>query len=274
LSHVTGYLGNQLLVDRTAEYTSPNFHMTAYRMFLFTIVLGVALIAWSRRRPQLHEGMLFLLFLAFGLYSVRNIPLFAIVTAPILAAQLEHLPRLGGLLRRCGAVAGRWLAARNAAAERSDGAAATHVWAIAGVGVFLLLAVASSRGGPNVFEIRFDEAQLPVGAAAYLNANPPAGNGFAVMHWGGYLLHELWPTHPVFIDGQTDFYGEALFAEYLRVAELRAGWDEILERHQVEWIVFQTDTALVRTLAGSSGWRAVYQDELATVLTRTAAEDF
>ena len=108
-------------------------------------------------------------------------------------------------------------------------------------------------------------------AAAYLRGNPPEGNGFNQLRWGGYLIHELWPSHRVFIDGQTDFYGEALALEYLNVVELSEGWREVLDRHRVRWVIYDTDSPLVRQLAGSPGWRVLYQDSVATVLARAVS---
>jgi hypothetical protein len=268
LGHVTGYFGNRLLVDRTAEYTSPNFHDPAYRLFLLTIVILVATVAWSRRRPQLHEGLLALVFLAFALYSLRNIPLFGIVTAPLLAAQLANLPAIEGGAGRVVGRLGRWFAQRNAAIERIDRRAQPHLWTSLAVAGLILAMGAGWRSGSTAHGIDFDETHLPVEAVSTLKADVPVGHGFSVMHWGGYLLHELWPAQQVFIDGQTDFYGEQLFRDYLAVAELRAGWEDVLRRYDVEWIVFQSDTPLVRTLAADPGWRVTYRDDVATVLIR------
>jgi hypothetical protein len=171
LGHVTGYFGNRILVDRTAEYTSPNFHDPAYRLFLLTIVVLLATVAWSRRRPQLHEGLLALVFLGFALYSLRNIPLFGIVTAPLLAAQLASLPAVEGGAGRVVGQLGRWFAQRNAAIERIDRRAQPHVWtSLAVVGLVIAMG-ASWRSGSAALGIGFDETHLPVEAVSYLKTD-------------------------------------------------------------------------------------------------------
>ncbi len=270
LGHVTGYLGKRLLVDRTNEYLSPNFHELGSAFFLAMLLLCLASFAWSRRRPALHEGALALVFAAFGLYSARNIPLFAMVAAPVLAAQLAAAapvavaPWLAPAWRRAGA----WLERRNAVYARIDGHARGHLWPALALAGALAIAAAQQQAGAAPLGIAFDARRMPVAAAAFLRAHPPAGNGFNELAWGGYLLHELWPAERVFIDGQTDFYGEALAREYLQVVELQAGWQDVLDRHQVTWVIYPTDSALTRALAGQAGWHVTYQDGVATVLER------
>jgi hypothetical protein len=88
------------------------------------------------------------------------------------------------------------------------------------------------------------------------------------MGWGGYLLHELWPRQTVFIDGQTDFYGEELFQEYITVSELHDGWQDVLDRHGVQWVIYPTDSALIRRLKEDPRWHVDYADSVTTVIGR------
>jgi hypothetical protein len=135
------------------------------------------------------------------------------------------------------------------------------------VGLFSV-AIIQARTTENTLGAQFDPTLQPVGAASYLKEHPPLENGFNQLQWGGYLLRELWPTERVFIDGQTDFYGDSLLNDYLQVADLRAGWQDVLDRYDIRWVVFSSDSPLVRTLRTSEGWHVTYEDSLATVLTR------
>ena len=54
----------------------------------------------------------------------------------------------------------------------------------------------------------------------------------------------------------------------LQVAELRAGWQDVFDRYDIRWVVFSSNSPLVRTLQTSEGWHVTYEDSLATVLTR------
>ncbi|MGH2351436.1 MAG: hypothetical protein ACRDI2_11235, partial [Chloroflexota bacterium] len=276
LAHVTGYLDKKLLVDRTHEYMSPDFHQPSAIFFLAMLLMTLGAMMWSRRRPALHEGLLLLGFTYFALHSARNIPLFAIVVAPVLASQLRAATQPLRLGRRASAflaASGDWVTRRNAAYARLDRGARGHVWPLVVLAVLLYVAGAQHRAGEPALGLRFDPARQPVGAAAYLKAHLPAGNGFNDLRWGGYLLRELWPAQRVFIDGQTDFYGEALTREYLRVVELGAAGDEVLQRHDVTWVVYPAGTPLVRHLLASGQWRVAYVDATASVLIRVASAE-
>ena len=55
--------------------------------------------------------------------------------------------------------------------------------------------------------------------------------------WVGYILKE-WPEERVFIDGQTDFYGEEIARTHSRIASLSPGWrgavEEVGHRHRID----------------------------------------
>jgi hypothetical protein len=76
----------------------------------------------------------------------------------------------------------------------------------------------------------------------------------------------MWPEQTVFIDGQTDFYGEALTREYTQVTTLAEGWESVLKKYDIAWVIVQSDKPLVKTLQDQMGWRVVYQDATATIL--------
>jgi hypothetical protein len=86
--------------------------------------------------------------------------------------------------------------------------------------------------------------------------------------WGGYLLYRLWPEERVFIDGQTDFYGEALTREYVQVMSVENGWQEILEKYDVSWVIVQSDKPLVPALQEELDWEVIYSDQTAAILRR------
>jgi hypothetical protein len=268
--HIVGHFRHRFVLQNTGEFFSPDFHSGRPEAYLFLAILlaTIAALAWSSRRPTLQEGACFLSLSFFALYSVRNIPLFAITVTPILAAQLEALPALEGRWAALADRVGRWFAARDRAIASADAQTRAPLWSAVGVLALVFVAGVQWRTGQLPLGITFDPTRLPVAAADYLAANPPAGNGFANQQWGGYLLHRLWPQHRVFIDGQTDFYGDELSREYLGVITLSEGWRETLEKHQVRWVVSYTGSGLVEQLERGGGWTRVHRDQLATVLVR------
>jgi len=86
--------------------------------------------------------------------------------------------------------------------------------------------------------------------------------------WGGYLLYREWPDMRVFIDGQTDFYGEQLTREYLDVITLESGWESILAAHDVDWVILPVKELAARALEQNEAWSVVYRDETTLLLHR------
>lgn len=256
-----GYIGSRYLVDHTAEYLPPNFHSPSTWPFLLMIGLLAAAYGIQTRRPPARHVLMSAAWLVMALYSVRNVPLFAIVAAPGLAAVLAGWLADHAQVRAVSSLTA--LEGRLTAVEsRLRGA----VWPAA---LFLLAALALRSGADLDFAQRgnrFDPDIFPAAAVDWLEANPVQGQGFNYFPWGGYLLYRQWPEKTVFIDGQTDFYGEALTRQYEQVLTLSPGWAQVLADYQVDWVLMPPDEALPQALLAKPGWQAVYRDDTAVLL--------
>ena len=260
--HTTGYLGETYLVDFTQEYKSPNFHDAVIKSFLLTLTLGTIVLALLRSRVDLLGLFLWVLFAAFALHSVRNVPLFGVVCIPWLAVWTSELLQPGDEAVGRGARFWRWANAIQRVESTVPG------WPFLLVGLVLMTIGALRR--PEAGTYAFAENVFPVAAVDHLQksgfvAPGPVYNDFI---WGGYLLY-AWPEIPVFIDGQTDFYGEDLTQEYVRIRALFPDWEELLEKHGVRWAIIPPEVALNQGLTISAEWRSVYSDSTAVVWTRT-----
>ncbi len=91
---------------------------------------------------------------------------------------------------------------------------------------------------------------------------------FNEFDWGGYLLLKLWPSQQIFMDGHTHIYGEALTREYEKVITQGDGWEEILNKYDVKWVIIRDNTSLAKTLASLSGWETAYEDQTAMIFVR------
>lgn len=258
VGHSFDYLGQRFLVDRTIEYQSPDFHSPSSWPFAALLLASIGLGWRSGRRLPWTPLLVLGLWSAFALYSARNIPLYAQVATLFLAREGEDW---------VGAVAPR-LARGLTGFTLLD----RHAWGWMWVALVVALLVgAEGRGARlDVFRMgnRFDPAVFPVAAVDEIERNPPEGKMFNEFAWGGYLLYRLWPEQQVFIDGQTDFYGEALTREYLDILQARPGWEEALDRRGVEWILLPPDRPLVRWLERSDGWEERFRDGTATLWVR------
>ena len=248
-----GYFGSQFLIDQTVEYKSPNFHN--WSTWSFLAMLGLSLIMLSfRGRLRTHEALLLAGWTAMSLYSARNIPLFAIITAPYLAQLIHPVIEEASMLRR--------LDQTITSVEKN--LRGTFYPALATI---LLIGASIVPGQSNNIN-DFDPNRFPVSAVDWLHAHPQDGKMFNNFIWGGYLLYRLWPQQLVFIDGQTDFYGEALSREYIQVSLLQTGWENILKKHEVSWVIVQSDKPLVNGLREQLRWEIIYRDDTATILRK------
>lgn len=258
LRHGFGYVESRLLVDLTVEYQSPNFHNAATYPFALLMAWPLLLGARARWNAPWAHTLLVILWTLLALYSARNIPLYAQVTllALTLPSQLwlwARAPALEAPLRNLDA-----LAPRASGWALGVGGAALLIWLQANGAVFDL------RGEGNTFRAE----HFPVAAVNALEKDLPPGEMFNEFTWGGYLLYRLFPLKRVFIDGQTDFYGEALTREYLRILNAEAGWQDTLNQYDVQWVIVPPSRPLARELARTGEWREFFRDATAAIFVK------
>ncbi|MDH7488285.1 MAG: hypothetical protein QHH80_02100 [Anaerolineae bacterium] len=253
---VFGFLSSSYLVSHTVEYQSPDFHSPNSWPFLLSTVLCIVALAFNRKRVPLRYALLLGAWTGMGLYSARNIPLYAIVATPILGDVTSGLVS-----------SERWRAIETniLRIDQSVRGWALPVLSILAAVVLLSTPAAQAR---NVF----DPSLFPVHAVDWMQEHHIKGRIYNHFPWGGYLLYRLWSGQLVFIDGQTDFYGEALAREYLEIATVSAGWEELLAKYQVGIVLVPTDSPLASALSQAKDWTRVYQDRTAVILVSTAYE--
>jgi hypothetical protein len=256
--HVFGFMGNRFLVDHTIEYLSPNFHVANTWFFAAWILCSMVLFGRNTTRVSWTGLILLSAWTALGLYAARNITNYAMVAALVMAPLAEEwltarIPALRARFNRLNAIApiaGGW------------------VWGAAVVALLISLQANGAkfdvRGSGNVF----NNATFPVNAVNFLQQNPPQGNVFNEYTWGGYLEYRLFPQQRVFIDGDNDFFGEALTREYLQILNAEPGWQDTLNKYNVQWVILPPSRPLVNELTRSGEWRELFRDETAVVIVK------
>jgi hypothetical protein len=247
-----GFIGNRYLVSHTQEYLPPDFHNPGAWPFLLMIGLTILVLSLKKNRPPLSHGFLLAGWAVMGLYSARNIPLFAIIAAPILS---ETVADILSRVKRWNKIEGNIL--------KIEQSLKGGMWSVVSI---LLIAIALSMPVMQTYNT-FDESIFPVAAVDWLEDNPQKGNVFNHFPWGGYLLYRQWPQTLVFIDGQTDFYGEALTRKYEQVITLGENWESVLDNYDVAWTLIPTNSNLTQELK-LDGWLVLYEDNTATILSR------
>ena len=197
-----------------------------------------------------HQAILFAGWGAMSLYSARNIPLFAIVTTPYIGLAAQAVLEESSFYQKI----------ENRIARIESGLKGSLIPSIAFI--FLVAAFPPLPRTAN----QFDANIFPVKAVDWLQTHPQNGEMFNQFAWGGYLLYRMWPEKTVFIDGQTDFYGESLTREYSQVISLENGWQDTLKKYNVSWAIIPPDQPLTRALSEEMKWLVVYQDNTAVIL--------
>jgi len=245
---------NRFIMDRVTEFMSPNFHEILPFKYMLLAVIG--LLALSRKSLNLIETSLLLVLSYMALYSARYISLYAIIAAPILLKISENtLSELPGAVSH-------FVTARNANLLKIDGQMKGNFWPLAGMIVVIGLAMTGT------IRFRFSDKIFPIGAVKFLTREHLNGKMFNDDEFGDYIIFAAWPTYQVFMDGRSDMYGEKFGAPYLKVANVQPGWKEILDKFQIEFVVFGTDSALTAALRMQPGWRPVYTDTVATIFVK------
>jgi hypothetical protein len=251
--HILSFLSTPYQTFFTVEWASVDFHLGA--MFGFTVellLLGILLVV-VRPRLSLMDILLIGSWTYFGLSTVRNVSIFAMVVTPIFA---EHF--------NPAVLKARWERFRKLSADMTG----VHLSAGGGGSVIavIIVVIALMLTGRPVSEPLRD--RFPAEAVKWIRANKPPGEMFNKFEWGGYLMLHL-PGQKMFIDSRNDFYGEALLREYSAVDELQPGWDKVLSKYHIGWVLMRSTHPISSLLAlQTNDWDCAYRDDVAVVFVR------
>ena len=268
--HMAAYLSDPWNFTHISEFLSPSFHHPAAPFFEIMLTLAAAAACWHLLNRRFTEPLLMLLWAHASLLAVRNIAIFAIVAAPPVATALAHW--LKAAPRSNVAAWLRTAAERFNRIETETGETeAVSRWHLASVaGVLVVVAVMWAPHPPRKFRAEFDPARYPKAALATLRAVPNS-RIFTNDEWGDYLIWSLYPSHRVFVDGRSDFYGDDFDDKYIDVINVRYGWEKTLGRFGVDTILLPPDAPLTGALKVSAGWRLVYDDGISLVFRSATA---
>ncbi len=231
------------------EWQAPT--LASLEMAATTVVLiGGALVVLVRMsRVSLFQlllaGLMVMMGLRWGRAAMPAAIIMAWVLTPVLSEWLRELsPTLLG-----------WSGDSKTAPERILPLAMV---VIALVGVMSIYRPVTAKRALN-------ENLFPVAAVEWIDTHDLRGNMYNPYHWGGYLIHRLYPRHKVFIDGRVDMYGREVFADWLTIRETREGWEEVAESYNVQWGIVQPGVPLAAAVQDKGNWAAVYRDPQATV---------
>lgn len=250
---------NTFIMDHVNEFISPDFHRPMpfkYIMFLIIALPAIVSIQWD-----FIEILLILLFTNMALFSARFIPLFCIVVSPVLSRRIRE-PFHNGIRSFI-----ETLKVRSEKIEKIDMLSRGHIWAIITVSLIILFAIEGR------IEFQFDRNMKPVDAVEFLKKEQIKGNMFNNDEFGDYIIYAAWPQYRVFFDGRSDMYGSERMKEYFKVARVEPGWDEVLNKYNINFIVFNANSSLSLFLMERDDWKLIYADKIANIFVKNTPDN-
>jgi hypothetical protein len=248
---------DRFVMDRVAEFMSPNFHEVL--PFKYMLLITIGMLAVSRSTLNLIEVALIILLSYMALYSGRHVSLFAIIAAPLLLRTGESI------IARFPEPFLQFYRNRNRNLIAIDTSIRGYFWPA----ISTLFIVGLSLIG--VLKYQFNDKIFPVAAVEFLKKEPITGNMFNNDEFGDYMIFTAWPNYRVFMDGRSDMYGEKFGSAYLKIANVQPGWKEILSKYDISWIIFDTYSALTTALRDQREWQPIYSDQVATIFVKKDA---
>jgi hypothetical protein len=245
--------GGGSFVRLIEEWMPPDLRVASFWPFAVMLVLLLVSVGVSPARLGWTEATLCSAAVLLAVTAGRNISLFAVVAAPVIARHASAFSAERG-----------W--------ELRPLQRANMILVVANVLLILCTVfVAANRLSDSIRDSTYRAAArqtLPVDAVEYLRKRGPRGRLFNAYEWGGYVMHEM-PQVRVFVDGRSDLYGgDFLINPYLVTAEGSPGWERELDRYKIGTVLVSRTGGLANALAASSDWRWAYADDRAVVFER------
>jgi hypothetical protein len=262
-THTIRFLLDRELLSQIAEFQSFNFYAPGAERIVVLFAICAAGASALLARHRLPQFLLAVFFLLLALRSARVIPLLACVVLPLSIGGITDVlrgafgvnaklrPRLDAFLRY-----GDNLRQFD---TRFNGAAVGVIVLCLALG-FLQTPVAAAR-------VQFSAGTFPVIAAEKVQRLPIDARLLAPDFFGGYLIYRFNGERKVYVDGRSDFYGPEYMRQYLRLIEVRPGWQETLQRMAFTHALLPNRYSLIPALE-AAGWKSIYSDGVATLLEK------
>ncbi len=232
-------------LENITEWQSPDFHDPAHiPLLLFMAATAI----FSRWRVPWWLSILNFMGIAMTLLALRNGPVAAIIGAPAIAVGIDSALR-------------DW---RPTPTQRSPRVArqrrileAVLAIAIAVAGVIIFIPRDPAQAVSDSIN-----RQLPVQGVEILVERVPDGRILAEYGWGGYVIGQMYALGGrVMVDGRNDMYDDSILREYEQVRDANPGWEAIVEKWDVDALIFPPYRAITKGPAETAGWCEAFRDD-------------
>ena len=267
--HVWRYLHSDWIRRAVDEFQSPKFRSENMLQFEVLLFLGLGCVVPLLRRRRFEDVLLILFWAYAALASVRHVPIFALIAAPVVAGELDRAWELFTATKSPRSMTG---ILRGLIQDFRAGAHRISVWPLVTL-LFVLVPGAGGKWPLDFPDRRFPAKLVSRNHEVFFKANAAGRRVFTTDQWGDYLIYRFYPRQRVFIDGRSDFYGPAIGKEYLRLLGARFGWDELMSRYGFELALVPVDEPLTELLKRHPRWRVLDDDGKAVLFERRPGKD-
>jgi hypothetical protein len=249
------------------EYLPPDLRAISFLPFTLAVAVaaaGATRLVLRRDRPRarlLGDVLVAAAILVLALRSGRNVMLFGVAAAPLLASGFSAI---GALLTRVRVVRPASAPIDSRARDIVDAAAFVVVTIALVIGGIVMVGPESQQ--------KASAARYPTGLLSELDtvfAEDPDARLFNEYTWGGFLIAER-PGIRVFIDGRNEVSGDVQLRRYADIADGGADAPGILARLGVTHALVKADSPLVTDLE-AAGWTRIAGDAVGVLLARAGA---
>ncbi|MDT8442261.1 MAG: hypothetical protein RQ723_11430 [Desulfuromonadales bacterium] len=241
------------------EWQAPDLQAHKILRVWLTLLLFALLV--KRQRPHWTNLLLLLFCLEAALTHRRHVSLIAMLLLPLWRELLQPIQdRIA-----------TWRAQTDQRKQLiCSGRTGPVMTLMLAAGLMLTANALPPTWQPHLQQMFPESELLPKKAWDYLVDNPPTGRVFNAYSWGAGLIYWSKGELPVFIDGLTHKYGKQVYEDYYQIAGLSEKAKELLDRYEIDWVLFPTAAPLTRYLLLTDEWQAIYRDDQASVLVRSA----
>ena len=233
-----------------------------YPWFLLAILATVIFLLSLRKKITSGEQLYFLLLtpaaLLMSIVAVRTFPLAALMMSsalafsPVLRLPAGKLARLGSEIQTV----------------------------IAPLGLMYLLSISTFSGfGAYLLAAKIIPPTIPEGSAAFhppfdaikflqQRSNLPPGNLLNDSHYGAVMMWQMTDSPRLFVDPRYFLYNVQLMNDYWDMVLYRNKPEALLDKYKISWVFLPASSALVRELSGQPGWKVLYSDKDAAIISR------
>jgi len=264
--------GYSIVENQTLSFLANffNFNLSIFIFKISAVMLTVFFILTAKKaRQRVFEIIISTFFIYAGFRMLRNLPLYALASFPIMAILLTDIRNS--------------LEGKISSNFKTTTIVSILKWSIVALLVLLIFSVANNSFYKHTNSPKTFGFSVPNGLENAVNFVKDSGiegpmfNNFDV---GGYLIWQLFPQEKVFVDNRPEAYSVKFFSEiYKPMQDDKKKWLEFSEKYGINFIFFgHADNtpwggSFLRSIVKNPDWKVVFINEEAIVLVKNNSKN-